>query len=871
MDNVILRSGGKQLQGSLPASDDDSESSTGIPEGDGRDYDDWGDEAWNGRVLDEETPSLDSECDLPNNRESGDKGRKRIADTPGSNDDDIDSADELARQKRDDEIEFINNLVARCLVYRQNATDAEMEHVWKKTGTKGKRIGIGRDGPPKNHEEHFKILHEELCIWEDLEQYGMEESNDSGHDGSPDDNNNANKSGGTKTRPGTPIPKCSIKQGQEKVAPFGTNGHSEAQNDGSVSGSKCADAGQHCEEGCTISYGCYPYADDFHEPAQKIQKTDETGHGGKEDKISGGSTIKCCDKCSYCWAGDELTEDEHRRTIVEVHVTCIAAHEQMEGITPPNKVIFFTTINNHKNIGFHKLTAMENRVPYWQKSRFYESVRTNAERSMREVFPFNVFKSIGLDHWTTVEKLIYHVHGQGLDMIPVIVDWRDIYKDKKVMSKLNQPMHRSLPVKGGEEVKTYDSLFQIEMICYFDSHNLIDRQINYVDDMFAQRLKHIILDTREDTDILKRLAKILYAVHEFSHWEGDTHDRIFERDYMKLKAPFGGIAEFPRTTNLGLFPKFSKEKLGIQKPQQKDLVIQIKDEVPAKTIGVKSTKIKTAKLSKPMKKAKRVKDPEDNPTMSPEEKDGNVRRHCDDCDYLYPTNPEKKATKSKKPKDLVKKQVTSKKQVKIKTPDVSRIDPASLKKRAITKKRAMADAIGDRFDSYNSGKRISSRNDPEQRHGDIDGVESFPSIPGKYDKLKKSSPGWHGMQLISGTADKEDYVIYETTPTKAKKRYLNQKDDWRWTQSSEGENRNFEGDWRQKYPVRKLRDDEDPWKRSNYYDRLIPRLAPERKPKKTLAERLGPKTVSEGFTKAERRLFNPAPVVVKGNFTRRLG
>jgi hypothetical protein len=376
---------------------------------------------------------------------------------------------------------------------------------------------------------------------------------------------------------------------------------------------------------------------------------------------------------------------------------------------------------------------------------------------------------------------------------------------------------------------------------------LIDRQINYVDDMFAQRLKNIVLETREDTDILRRLAQILFAVYEFSDWDGDSYDRLFYRDYMKLDAPFSGLPRFPGPKDIEHFSKFSREKLEVPKPKLKDLVRKIDDKPEVAKIGVKSTKIKAAKLSKPKKKVRAVKWP------------------CDDCDCFHEvsstTNPEKKVTKVKKPTKPVKERDATKEQVKTKVPEVS---TASTKEKKLGFKQPKAKANEATSDMRNRGKRISPRDDHEQMH---DEIQVIPPNPGKYKKLKRNN--WHGMQLISGTADKEDVISYEVTPQAWHKRYLSQRDDYRWT--SEGDNRNFESNWRQRLPLRKLKDGEDPWKRSNYYDQLIPDVVPELKPKKPIKERLGPKTVSEGFTKAERRLFNPAPGVVKGNFTRRLG
>jgi hypothetical protein len=447
--------------------------------------------------------------------------------------------------------EFIDRLLAEALAHRQTASEDKRFWIREELLQRIPKFGV----PKKYLTTHERIdsLETEISLWEQIEREGLPPKEPARNISKahrtmdieswpePSKIPRADAVGRTHTET---TPKMGVQTGPK------TEGNIKPNPNKSLSRSDGVRPGRVIPQGFSQTVRNTDVPDNTLEPKSEHKKQpDEGTNGGTPGEIQQGiRTCKNCARCSRCWSdvhGDKgLLDDEHHTTLVEVNITCKGGTYFQTTCKPITVINFSLTVNNRLP-GNHKKgppKEFDDREAYWRSSVYYDRVRKEAIEKLNTIFPFNIFHEIGLDYDAQVKTYTYN---DGTHADNIVLPQRDVYKQEEVMSKLPQPGHFYGKYKDGAFTPSYDSVLGLDMSCWYSTVMLKKRQVNYTDDLFAQRLKNITNQTNEDESALNRLAKLLFAVDEFEKAGGNTMDPNKVYTEKPPRYLFSGIGTYP--------------------------------------------------------------------------------------------------------------------------------------------------------------------------------------------------------------------------------------------------------------------------------------------------------------------------------------
>jgi hypothetical protein len=282
----------------------------------------------------------------------------------------------------------------------------------------------------------------------------------------------------------------------------------------------------------------------------------------------------CCAGCPQCWGETQIDVEEHHIALVRILLDVVG-----DPIPYADRIASTFTLDtrnkNHMLIKPYK----QGRPPYWQETSFYTKMTREADILVPNTFPFHCFREIGLK-FTLKPVLIKYEGDTGENFF---LRYDQIH-DQKRLEVLAPPKHKREPHLQGYEPQTFDGIFSFVMECTYDYKPVIQRQLLYKDDIFAQRLKNI-LNTRDklmDSQFGK-LAKIMYAFEEYQRDFDKQSDKI-EPPYKPLNQPFAGLTTNPAPLPLHYHSESSsppKEKKAA--PAEKSAPDKARRKKPAKT------------------------------------------------------------------------------------------------------------------------------------------------------------------------------------------------------------------------------------------------------------------------------------------------
>jgi hypothetical protein len=258
----------------------------------------------------------------------------------------------------------------------------------------------------------------------------------------------------------------------------------------------------------------------------------ESGNEEKNGKNDGPTQFTwgwCCAKCPQCWGETQIGVEDHHYALVKVNME-IPGDAMAFAERTLSTFIINTRNKDHMTIKDMKF----GRQAYWQEQAFYIKLFHTAEQQIHYAFPFVTFREVGMK--CEIDPLmVTYMNDQGkINTLRASNAQTQSYLDS-----LSPPLHACVPHEEGMDPRNFDGVITLTMTCHIDTQPVKDRQLLYNDDLFAQRLKNIVVQKdRYVESYFGKLARILYAFDEHQRMSFDKISTKDEPPYKTVEKPF---------------------------------------------------------------------------------------------------------------------------------------------------------------------------------------------------------------------------------------------------------------------------------------------------------------------------------------------
>jgi len=309
-----------------------------------------------------------------------------------------------------------------------------------------------------------------------------------------------------------------------------------------VSGSQLINSDGNSRAKCELEQPGNPRSNDLH--GTRKSPSDETRNGSKTDNLPGTTnrtTTGCCDRCGWCWGEEKFGPNVHHRTFVSVEADCRDTRKQHRIAIHRFRFRIDNRLQDHDETNQY----IHDRSPYWLRDEFYWNMNQEAQRQLGMIFPFDVLTKLGVDWHTVTVSYEYQTPGWGNEMVTktILPHQTGGLDFNSAGLNLTQPMHEACHKdQRGERDVVYDSHFHLKLKCYYDYKPVLKRLVKFQDNLFARRMKQVLLETKGMSD-MGCLARIMYALDDYQTEHGDEPDVILANNepFKDDKMLFAGI------------------------------------------------------------------------------------------------------------------------------------------------------------------------------------------------------------------------------------------------------------------------------------------------------------------------------------------